>query len=231
MNSLYFILLLSSVAVPLGLSFDKKLQFYKQWKYLFPSIIIVAALYIAVDVYFTKIGVWGFNARYHCNCLLLGLPVEEWLFFMVIPYASIFLHDSIALYFNKFRIKRITANILTVILIVLSVLLLIFNMEKAYTVYILTTIIVVLILSFFDSSETTNSFYPIFLIILLPFIAVNTILTGSFIDEPVVWYNNSENLGVRFLTIPIEDFGYALSLLLFNLLLRNTLKTRLDKSL
>jgi lycopene cyclase domain-containing protein len=59
--SLYFILLLLSVSVPLLLSFDKRLQFYKSWKYVFPSIIVVAGIYIAVDVYFTKMGYWGFN--------------------------------------------------------------------------------------------------------------------------------------------------------------------------
>ena len=96
--------------------------------------------------------------------------------------------------------------------------------------YILSTIVVVLILSFFDSSETTRTFYATFLIILVPFVVVNSILTGSFIDEPVVWYNNSENLGIRFLTIPVEDFGYAFSLILFNLLLRNKLKASLSKS-
>ncbi|NDP22145.1 MAG: lycopene cyclase domain-containing protein [Paludibacter sp.] len=231
MNSLYSILLLSSIAVPLALSFDKKLRFYKQWKYLFPSIIVVAILYIAVDVWFTKIGVWGFNNRYYSQNTLFGLPVEEWLFFMAIPYASIFLHDSIVLYFNKFRIKQKSANVLSVFLLVLSVLLLLFNFDKAYTVYMLTTTIAVLILSFFDSSETTSRFYLTFLIILLPFIAVNAILTGSFIAEPVVWYNNGENLGIRFLTIPIEDFGYAFSLILFILLFRNKLKTWFDKSL
>lgn len=230
MNSLYSILLLASVAVPLGLSFDKKLQFYKQWKYLFSSIFIVAALFIAVDVYFTEIGVWGFNVRYYSNCKLLGLPIEEWLFFMVIPYASVFLHDSIVLYFNKFMTSKRIAKLLTVILIVICVLLLMFNFEKAYTVYILTTMIVVLSISLFDSTETTRSFYLTYLIILLPFIAVNAILTGSFIDEPVVWYNNSENLGIRFLTIPVEDFGYAFSLILFNLLLRNKLKATFSKS-
>ena len=60
--------------------------------------------------------------------------------------------------------------------------------------------------------------------ILIPFVMVNAILTGSFIDEPVVWYNNSENLGIRFLTIPVEDFGYAFSLILFKLLLRKKVK-------
>jgi len=224
MMSLYSILILCSLALPLVLSFDKKLQFYKQWKYLFPAIILVAFFYIAFDIYFTKLGVWGFNARYHSNILLFKLPLEEWLFFIVIPYASIFLHDSVVLYFNKFQINRKQANIVSAILIFISLLLVFFNFEKAYSSYILITVIVVLSASFFDSSDTINSYYITFLIILIPFIAVNAILTGSFIDEPVVWYNNSENFGIRFLTIPIEDFGYAFSLILFNLLLRVKVK-------
>ena len=221
---LYSILILSTIAVPLVLSFDRKLQFYRQWKYLFPSMIIVALFYIAADIYFTKLGVWGFNERYHSSIILFGLPLEEWLFFIVVPYASIFLHDSVVLYFNKFRIKQRMANVLSVILIVFALVLLFFNTEKAYTVYILITLIIVLIASFFDSSESINAYYLTFLIILLPFIAVNAILTGSFLAEPIVWYNNNENLGIRFLTIPVEDFGYAFSLILFNLWLRAKLK-------
>jgi len=53
---------------------------------------------------------------------------------------------------------------------------------------------------------------------------VNAILTGTGIADPVVWYNDSENLGIRILTIPVEGVGYAFSLILFNLLLRNKLK-------
>jgi lycopene cyclase domain-containing protein len=220
---LYSMLLLCSIIVPLALSFDKKLQFYKQWKYLMPSIVVVALFYIAFDIYFTKLGVWGFNSRYHSSFVFFELPLEEWLFFIVISYASIFLHDSIVLYFSRVRISNKLAKYLSVSIILISLSLVAFNLEKAYTTYIFSLVILVLIFSFFDKSNIINSFYCTFLAILVPFIAVNAILTGSFIDEPVVWYNNSENLGIRFLTIPIEDFGYAFSLVLFNLLLRNKL--------
>ena len=98
MKSLYLLLLLGSASIPLVLSFDKKLQFYKQWKYLFPSIIIIASIYILFDIILTEQGVWGFNPNYHSSFLWFGLPIEECLFFIIIPYASIFLHDSIVLY-------------------------------------------------------------------------------------------------------------------------------------
>lgn len=216
---LYLSLLFFSILVPIALSFDKKLQFYKHWKYLFPSIFVVAFIYIAFDVLFTKMGVWGFNSAYHLNKIILGLPIEEWLFFIIIPYASIFLHESLILYFPNFKLKNGFSRILSAILIVLLAIAIIINIHKAYTVYIFSSVIIALTLTFFDKSKVINSYYLTFLVILIPFVIVNAILTGSFIDQEVVWYNNSENLGIRFLTIPIEDFGYAFSIILFNLLL------------
>jgi len=84
--------------------------------------------------------------------------------------------------------------------------------------------IIALIISFLDKSFLINKFYITFLVILVPFLLVNGILTGSFIKQEVVWYNDHENLGIRIFTIPVEDFGYAFSLILFNLLLISKLK-------
>jgi lycopene cyclase domain-containing protein len=225
---LYFLLLICSVIVPLALSFDKKLRFYRQLKYLIPSIIGIALCYIVFDIYFTHLGVWGFNPRYHSSLVLAGLPIEEWLFFLIIPYASIFLHDSIVLYFNKCNVSNTTGKYLTVTIVIFSLAVLVFNLEKAYTAYVLALVILVLIFSLFDNSKVVNRFYCTFLAILVPFILVNAILTGTFIEEPVVWYNQGEILGIRLLTIPLEDFAYAFSLVLFVLLLRNKLKNFSD---
>ena len=51
-------------------------------------------------------------------------------------------------------------------------------------------------------------FYLSYLIILIPFTLVNGVLTGYMTPDPIVWYNDAENLGIRFLTIPIEDYLY-----------------------
>jgi len=223
---LYFILLICSISVPLILSFDKNLKFYKQWKYIFPAIIIVAFFYIVCDIYLTKIGIWGFNSRYHINKLIFKLPIEEWLFFIFIPYASIFLHESFILYFPKIKLNNKLTKILTSILILFLLIVIIKNYDKIYTTYIFSFLIIGLILAFLDKTETLNKFYITYLIILIPFFIVNSILTGSFIEQEVVWYNNSENLGIRIATIPIEDFGYGFSLILFNLLIFNKLKSK-----
>ena len=222
--SLYFILLLGSVAVPLVLSFDKKLQFYKQWKFVFPSIFIVAIFYILADITLTKWGVWGFNPRYLSGIQIVNLPLEEWLFFIVIPYASIFLHESFVLYFPKMRLSNQLSSQLSLIIIFIALAVSFFNYDKIYTFYLSVLVVIATSLSLLDKTRLINSYYISFLLILIPFLIVNAILTGSFIENEVVWYDNNENLGVRFLTIPIEDFGYAFSMILFNLLLISKFK-------
>jgi lycopene cyclase domain-containing protein len=227
--SLYFTLLLLSVAVPILLSFDKRLQFYKQWKFVLPAIITVAAVYIAFDIYMTKHGVWGFNPGYLSGRFIFGLPIEEWLFFIVIAYASLFLHFSIVEYFPRAKVSHKWTRIITVFLFILSIAVVYVYSDKMYTMYIFSTLALALVIAYFDKSKTISAFYITFLVILIPFLIVNGILTGSFIDGEVVWYNNNENLGIRFFTIPIEDFGYGFSLILFNLLLISGLKTQFNK--
>jgi lycopene cyclase domain-containing protein len=217
--SLYFILLLGSFAVPFLLSFDKKLHFYTRWKEVLPSIFIVAAFYIVCDIFMTKWGVWGFNPDYISNVSFFKLPIEEWLFFVIIPYASIFLHASFVLYFPNIRLSKKLSKYITAIILILTAVIIALHFDKIYTVYIFSTLMLALLLALFDKTGILEGYYITFLLILIPFLIVNAVLTGSFIESEVVWYNDSENLGIRVLTIPIEDFGYAFSLILFNLLL------------
>ena len=65
-----------------------------------------------------------------------------------------------------------------------------------------------------------------FLVIMFPFFLVNGILTGMFTSEPVVWYNDVEHLQIRIATIPVEDVGYAFSMLFCNLMIFEALKTK-----
>src|SRR5688572_1115900 len=88
---------LLSIAFPLVASFGPRVQFWRKWPGLFTGIAVMAVVFLLWDMLFTAQGVWGFNARYTLGIHLLGLPIEEWLFFLAIPYACVFLYEVMRL--------------------------------------------------------------------------------------------------------------------------------------
>jgi lycopene cyclase domain-containing protein len=93
----------------------------------------------------------------------------------------------------------------------------IFFIDKAYTAATFIGLsFYIAFLSLKVRARYLGYFYTAFGFILIPFFIVNGILTGMFIDEAVVWYNDEANLRLRLGTIPVEDLFYAMFLMLMN---------------
>jgi lycopene cyclase domain-containing protein len=214
--STYLLINLFSVAVPLICSFHKRLQIYRTWYALWPAILITASFFIVWDIYFTRWGVWGFNAKHLLGIEWLGLPVEEWLFFVCIPYACVFTYACLKRLLKQDYLGRYAARISWALVVLLTAIGL-WQPERLYTntTFLATAIFLVLHLLVLKSSYL-GRFYFAWLILIFPFLVVNGLLTGSLIEEQVVWYNDAENLGLRLLTIPMEDIIYGLLLILMN---------------
>ena len=69
------------------------------------------------------------------------------------------------------------------------------------------------------------SFIVSYIFILIPFFIINGLLTGSFILDEIVWYNDNYNLGIRIGTIPFEDIFYGFSLLFLPLYINQELRS------
>ena len=229
MNYLYLILNLGSLFIPFIFSFHPKLKFYNLWKPLFLSIIITMCIFIPWDIIFTNNGIWGFNAAYFLEYRFFNLPIEEWLFFICIPYACVFTHYSLLYYFPKMQISLKTTRVLCIVLISVLLVISLFNFNRWYTFINFAYAIILLIITLKANIKLLQNYFLTFLIILIPFFIVNGILTGSFIENEVVWYNNSENLNIRLFTIPIEDTIYAFTLVLTNLVLLEYFQKKLFK--
>jgi lycopene cyclase domain-containing protein len=222
--SLYLLLNIIAISIPLLLSFDKKVHFYTHWKYLFPAMILTLVIFVIWDVIFTANGIWSFNERYLIGLELLGLPLEEYLFFLTIPYASLFTVYVLAAYFPQIGLNHKQTGIVTLLIIAFLGILAAIYLNRAYTAVNFIFTVLVLGLVYLTRREILSQFYFSYLVILIPFGIINGILTGSFIEDQVVWYNDNENLGFRLGTIPFEDIFYGMSLILLNYYLTETFR-------
>lgn len=201
----YITLLILSIGGPLALSFDKKVAFYKEWKFLYLPVLFVSLGYVVWDVLFTKMGIWEFNKDYLLKIFISELPIEEYGFFIVVPYASAFVYACLKAYFPEISITK--NNAISIGLILISICIMSIAPFAWYTWTTLGLLIASIIYwDFYIKSEITTYIIASWALCILPMLYVNGVLTG----KPVLIYNNNENCGIRIGTIPLEDFFYHL---------------------
>lgn len=195
--------------------FEKKVSFSKDWKYVVPALIVVAIPYWLWDIAKTDAQVWDFNPRYY-TFKVLNLPIEEWLFFITFPFATTLIYSSLKAYFPKSkwidRLKKIDTP-LSIFLIALCLIISVLYWGHLYTTTSFSLAGFLLLWQFlFGTQAVRLQFYRAFPIGTIPFIIVNGVFTGAFTEQPIVVYNPEEYLGIRFFTIPLDDFSYNFGL-------------------
>jgi lycopene cyclase domain-containing protein len=213
----YLMVNIFTIIIPFIFSFHPKIRFHKVWPRLFPALIITAIIFLVWDAWFTEIGVWRFNERHVTGISIYNLPLEEVLFFICIPYACVFTYYCLTRFYSlewSDRSEKIFVLLFSVFLIGMAI-----NFQdRLYTVYTFAgTAVLMLVIKFLLKARWIGGAFSVYGILLIPFLFVNGVLTGTGLEEPVVIYNNDENLGIRILTIPIEDSVYGLAFYLMNL--------------
>lgn len=216
--SLYLKILLFSFTIPFIYSFNSKIKFNNYFSSLFMALFSSSIVFILWDIYFTYLGIWGFNSEHHAGILVINLPLEEILFFLIIPFCCLFTY-FVFKKFEKFNLayKKVLLRLFCLILFVIG--LVFYDRSYTLTVSLLSSLIMLNIS--FSKSKWNGYFFSSYIIIsLIPFIIVNGLLTG-YLDttNPPVWYNNDEIIGIRLFTIPLEDFLYNFVLMYVNYIL------------
>ncbi|MBK9637523.1 MAG: lycopene cyclase domain-containing protein [Bacteroidetes bacterium] len=216
MKYLYLYINLFTILVPFIFSFHKRLQFHLHFFSFLKASVLVAIPFILWDGYFTSLGVWGFNGNYISGIKLYHLPIEEVLFFICIPFSCVFTYHCLLLFFNMKWEERTEKIVITTLVLFLFITGIIYLSHLYTSVTFISLAILLLILKFYIQVKWLPSFLSVYLVLLIPFSIVNGILTGTGLDSPVVWYNESHIMGLRLMTIPVEDVFYGLELLLLN---------------
>jgi lycopene cyclase domain-containing protein len=178
---------------------------------------VPAVLYIIWDGYFAGHGIWFFNTKYIATQpKIFNLPLEEVLFFFVVPYCCTFVYECVVCYFPKLQTNKTAETILWIIAFG-SLITGLLHLKQWYTcstfIFLASFIFIVMALRKYFHSFNSAAFLVAYAIILIPYAVVNGLLTAI----PVVTYNNAHNLGIRVSTIPFEDAFYGLLLVMMNI--------------
>ncbi|MDZ4751254.1 MAG: lycopene cyclase domain-containing protein [Flavobacteriales bacterium] len=228
-NYTYLLVDLGCILVPFIASFHPKLSFYKKF---YPHVILallgMMLLFIPWDIAFTKAGVWSFNETYLTGHRFLDLPLEEWFFFICIPFACLFTYACVRLFFPSINQLRV-GWYLALGLVVLFLIVAFTHINQAYTFSAHFLCALLLIYHVYKRSAWLTSFFLMYAFVFPAFIASNGILTGlefwqynfiltdpTVVTDQIVWYNNEENLGIRIFSVPIDDISYGMLMLLMN---------------
>jgi len=211
----YLIVLFLTVIVCFIASFDRRVMFHEHFSAFIKAAVLVGIPFIAWDVWFTAKGVWWFNPRYTIGVSVAGLPLEEWLFFVCIPFSCIFTYFCFEKFFRLDWLSGFNNLIVFGSVIVCSVVGLL-HVDKIYTLVTAAAAVVTLVyLHFIARVGWIGKASLVFTVLLLGFFPVNGVLTGTGLESPIVNYNPDDFLGIRMGTIPVEDavYGYTQFLL------------------
>jgi len=210
MKGLYLLLDGLTVFFPLVLSFDSRVHYFSKWKSVLFATIIVAIPFLIWDFIFTEHGFWGFNPDYLIGIDIGNLPLEEVLFFLVVPFACAFIYECVKYYFRSGRFKLLNR----VLFFAVPIYAMILTLLEPTGWYTLSVVISSGIVLFFWLRDPKLKFIGLaFLISLIPFLIVNGILTGGVTSEPIVWYSEAQKVTPRIWTIPVEDVLYCFTLI------------------
>ncbi len=220
--TLYLLLDLLVVAAPVGLSFDRKVFFVRYWPSVLLSSLVVGIPFIVWDVLAADAGIWGFAPAHAGKPVLLGLPLGELLFFLVVPFSCLFVYEVLNAYLPNARVRF--PRRLSFALAAAAIGAALVTFPRGYTAVVFAAFGLFFLLSGALRPQilTERTTWLYLAVCFIPFGVVNGILTSV----PVVVYNSADILGLKVFTIPMEDFFYSFVMLGFLILVHGVLRSK-----
>lgn len=202
-NAAYLFLDVGAIATAVGIGLWRSQNWIASWRKTLLAIGISMAPFVAWDVCATAAGHWSFNPAFTLGATVALLPIEELLFFIVIPLVTLCVWELCAPMTGKSRV--FTAIQWTIV--AAAAILAAANLTHVYSLLAAASACLVAIGWLWRpyGAARWGAFVAIMFVL---FLAANTVLTAL----PIVQYNPAQYSGVRIGTIPVEDFFYNFAL-------------------
>lgn len=212
-NYWYLLMLLVLAGVTVFLFLKKTIVFITEIKYMLPAIIFSGAIFILFDNRLLETGIIEFNQNYLFGKSIYNLPIEEWLYLLIMSLFTFSIYLLVSAKFENFEKTNLFVPI--------SVLLLVGISYIAWTTRdkLIPFFISFLLAIYFAYTLFRKRFYPhlakfyiSFLVSVVPFLIIRAFVNSI----PVIIYSSEYIFGIRLFNMPIEEFGYLFLLMLIN---------------
>lgn len=222
-NFSYLLILAATFAIPLVFGLKKQTAFFRNLKHLIPAMIFSGAIFIIWDLRFEEKAIWRFNSDFVIGINLLNLPIEEWLYFLAVPFLSVFIYEFLISRFPTYE-KTNVFLAFSLVLFVLFGVLAYTTRQKLYPFFTFFLTAIYLGYTIFRNRFKIHftKFYLAFFIMLVPFLIISGLISGL----PIIEYNPDFILGNKLYSIPFENFVCLFLLHLMNITIYEYLKER-----
>jgi lycopene cyclase domain-containing protein len=213
-NYWYLLALLGLFGLTMFLFLKKTIVFVIEFKYMLPAIIFSGAIFILFNSRLLETGIIEFNPSFILGNKLYYLPIEEWIYLIIISILSFSVYLLVSAKYEKLG----KTNLFVAISIV-------FLAGFAFIAWTTRDILIPFFISFLLAiylaytlfrkrfNQHLGKFYISYLFTLAPFFTIRAVINSL----PVVIYNNEYIYGIRLFNMPIEEFGYLFLLMLINI--------------
>lgn len=222
-NFSYLLVLIGTFVIPVLLGLKKQIGILSNLKYLVPAILFTGAIFIMWDMRFEQQAIWRFNSEFLIGVNLLNLPIEEWLYFIVVPFLAFSIYEFVKYRFSNFE-QANTFLAFSLVLFLLFGIVAYFSRQKLYPFFTFFLLAIYLGYTIFRNrfKKHYSKFYLTYFILLVPFLLISGILTAL----PIIEYNPIHHFNIKIYSIPIENFASLFLLLLMNTTIYEYLKER-----
>ncbi|MYC75978.1 lycopene cyclase domain-containing protein [Candidatus Poribacteria bacterium] len=217
----YLLFNLVIIVGPVVSRFSRQIRQISHWRLKLLVSGIVMIPYIIWDAIVAG-SHWWFNAAYTLDFRLLGLPIGEWLFFLTVPFGCLLVWETLPSADSWLVQLKFLRYIRAVLYAALPIGVWIFSTGRQYTGLVLFCFALV---GLVDMLLNVNLLLQPKTYLYLGIVSgLILVFNGYLTARPLVLYGEAYQSGYRIFTIPIEDFGYGFTLMLFNTMLYEKLK-------